>query len=56
MIPARILSVAESDSSGATGVQADIKTVLALGGYATTAISAVMAQNTQSAASIKLME
>jgi hydroxymethylpyrimidine/phosphomethylpyrimidine kinase len=42
----RILTVAESDSCGASGIQADIKTILALGGYATTAIAAVTAQNT----------
>lgn len=41
----RILSVAESDSSGATGLQADIKTTLALGGYAMTAVSVLTAQN-----------
>jgi hydroxymethylpyrimidine/phosphomethylpyrimidine kinase len=43
---ARVLTVAESDSCAAAGIQADIKTVLALGGYATTALSAVTAQNT----------
>lgn len=42
----RVLTVAESDSCGASGIQADIKTILALGGYATTAISAVTAQDT----------
>lgn len=42
----RVLAVAESDSSGAVGIQADIKTILALGGYAMTAISRVAAQNT----------
>lgn len=43
----RVLTVSESDSSGASGIQADIKTILALGGYATTAVSAVTAQNTR---------
>ena len=42
----RVLVIAGSDSSGGAGVQADIKTVMALGGYATTAITAVTAQNT----------
>jgi len=42
----RVLAVAESDSCGAAGIQADIKTILALGGYATTALSAVAAQST----------
>ena len=52
----RILSVSESDSSGAAGIQADIKTVLALGGYATTAVTCVLAQSTKGAASSRVME
>lgn len=44
--PPRILSVAGSDSSGGAGIQADIKTITMLGGYAMTAITAVTAQNT----------
>ena len=43
---ARILIVAGSDSGGGAGIQADIKTVTALGGYATTAVTALTAQNT----------
>lgn len=39
----RVLAVGESDATGASGIQADIKTILALGGYATTAISALHA-------------
>ena len=42
----RILIVAGSDSGGGAGIQADVKTVTALGGYAATAISALTAQNT----------
>lgn len=38
--------VAGSDSGGGAGVQADIKTVTAIGGYAMTAITAVTVQNT----------
>lgn len=41
-----ILSVAGSDSSGGAGIQADIKTISALGGYAATAITAITVQNT----------
>ncbi|MEM7766963.1 MAG: bifunctional hydroxymethylpyrimidine kinase/phosphomethylpyrimidine kinase [Pseudomonadota bacterium] len=44
--PGRVLIVAGSDSGGAAGIQADIKSVTALGGYAMTAITAVTAQNT----------
>lgn len=42
----RILIVAGSDSSGGAGIQADIKTVTMLGGYAATAITAVTVQDT----------
>jgi hydroxymethylpyrimidine/phosphomethylpyrimidine kinase len=45
--PARILIAAGSDSGGGAGIQADIKTVTALGGFAATAITALTAQNTQ---------
>jgi hydroxymethylpyrimidine/phosphomethylpyrimidine kinase len=45
--PPRILVIAGSDSSGGAGIQADIKTITMLGGYAMTAITAVTAQNTR---------
>lgn len=41
-----MLIIAGSDSGGGAGVQADIKTVTALGGYAASAITAVTVQNT----------
>jgi hydroxymethylpyrimidine/phosphomethylpyrimidine kinase len=44
--PPRILAIAGSDSSGGAGIQADIKTITMLGGYAMTAITTVTAQNT----------
>ena len=43
----RVLIIAGSDSGGGAGIQGDIKTVSALGGYAATAITALTAQNTQ---------
>jgi hydroxymethylpyrimidine/phosphomethylpyrimidine kinase len=43
----RVLVVAGSDSGGGAGIQADIKTVTALGGFAMTAITALTAQNTR---------
>ncbi|MCY4395864.1 MAG: bifunctional hydroxymethylpyrimidine kinase/phosphomethylpyrimidine kinase [Rhodospirillaceae bacterium] len=42
----RVLIVAGSDSGGGAGIQADIKTVTALGGFAMTAVTALTAQNT----------
>ena len=48
----KILIIAGSDSSGGAGIQADIKTVTALGGYAMTAITAITAQNTTGVKSV----
>lgn len=49
----RVLIVAGSDSGGGAGIQADIKTVTALGGYAMTAITALTAQNTLGVSGIR---
>jgi hydroxymethylpyrimidine/phosphomethylpyrimidine kinase len=43
----RVLIIAGSDSGGGAGIQADIKTVTALGGYAASAVTVLTAQNTQ---------
>ena len=48
----KVLIIAGSDSSGGAGIQADIKTVTSLGGYAMSAITAVTAQNTTGVKSI----
>ena len=52
----KILIIAGSDSSGGAGIQADIKTVTALGSYAMTAITAVTSQNTTGVKSIVSIE
>lgn len=51
----RVLIIAGSDPSGGAGVQADIKTVTALGGYAATAITALTVQNTTGVKSVHLV-
>ena len=48
----RVLIVAGSDSGGGAGIQADIKTVTVLGGYAATAITAITVQNTLGVAGV----
>ncbi|MDA0647208.1 bifunctional hydroxymethylpyrimidine kinase/phosphomethylpyrimidine kinase [Nonomuraea sp. NPDC049486] len=45
MSPARVLTVAGSDSGGGAGIQADLKTMLALGVHGMSVIAAVTAQN-----------
>ncbi|MGV6801188.1 MAG: bifunctional hydroxymethylpyrimidine kinase/phosphomethylpyrimidine kinase [bacterium] len=49
----RVLIIAGSDSGGGAGIQADIKTVTMLGGYAATAVTAITAQNTNGVQAIE---
>ncbi|MDE0041887.1 MAG: bifunctional hydroxymethylpyrimidine kinase/phosphomethylpyrimidine kinase, partial [Candidatus Poribacteria bacterium] len=43
----QVLTIAGSDSGGGAGIQADIKSIHANGGYAMTVITAVTAQNSR---------
>jgi hydroxymethylpyrimidine/phosphomethylpyrimidine kinase len=52
----RVLIIAGSDSGGGAGVQADIKTVTALGGYAATAITAITVQNTLGVSAVRTLD
>lgn len=44
---ARVLTIAGSDCSGGAGIQADLKTISALGGYGSSAITALTVQNSR---------
>ena len=50
------LTIAGSDSCGGAGIQADIKTMSALGVYATSAITAITVQNTKGVYGIQNVE
>jgi hydroxymethylpyrimidine/phosphomethylpyrimidine kinase len=51
----RVLAIGGSDSGGGAGVQADIKTITMLGGYAATAITAITVQNSLGVEDVRLI-
>ena len=51
-----ILTIAGSDSSGGAGIQADIKTISALGCYAMSVVTAITAQNTCGVSAVHLVD
>jgi len=53
--PPRVLVIAGSDSSGGAGIQADVKTITMLGGFAMTAITAITAQNTLGVRAVEVL-
>ncbi len=55
MIP-NILSIAGSDPSGGAGIQADLKSISANGGYAMAAVTALTAQNTRGVSGARTVE
>lgn len=53
---ANVLTIAGTDPTGGAGIQADIKTLSAMGAYAMSAVTAVVAQNTQGVRSFVALE
>ena len=51
----RVLTIAGSDSGGGAGIQADLKTVAAFGGYGLSVLTAVTAQNTQGVQAVEVL-
>ena len=49
----KVLTIAGSDSCGGAGIQADIKTMSAMGVYGMSVITAVTAQNTQGVSKVQ---
>lgn len=55
MSQARVLVIAGSDSGGGAGIQADIKTITCLAGFAMTAVTAVTVQNTRGVSGVHMV-
>ncbi|MEZ4591632.1 MAG: bifunctional hydroxymethylpyrimidine kinase/phosphomethylpyrimidine kinase [Chloroflexota bacterium] len=53
--PVKLLTIGGSDSGGAAGIQADLKTWTVLGGYGMSAITAVTAQNSRTVQDVTWM-
>jgi hydroxymethylpyrimidine/phosphomethylpyrimidine kinase len=53
--PARVLTIAGSDSGGGAGIQADLKTMLALGAHGMSVVTAVTAQNSRGVEGVWLL-
>ncbi len=53
--PVKLLTIAGSDSGGAAGLQADLKTFTVLGAYGMSAITAVTAQNSHQVTAVQMM-
>jgi len=51
--PPRLLTIAGSDSGGGAGIQADLKTFAAHGGYGMSVVTAVTAQNTRGVTAVE---
>ena len=48
----RVLSIAGTDPTGGAGIQADLKSISAAGGYGMSVVTALVAQNTQGVRSV----
>ncbi|MBM3301438.1 MAG: hydroxymethylpyrimidine/phosphomethylpyrimidine kinase, partial [Deltaproteobacteria bacterium] len=52
----KVLTIAGSDSTGGAGIQADLKTILSLGGYGMSVVTAVTAQDTLGIKAVRAMD